>query len=251
LNHTKLKRLPVAVCLAAILVLGGCHKKVAAPPPPPPPPPPAPAPAPAPTATLGASPQAIDLGQSATLTWTTTNATATSIDGIGPVAASGSQAVSPTRSSTYTLTAKGPGGSVQATTRITVNPPPPKPEPLPPSLTEEQLFEQNVQDVYFDYDKSNLRTQDSSIVDRDTAFLLQHPEMKLVIGGHCDERGSAEYNIALGQNRALALQHALVTGGVPASRIRVVSYGKERPFCTESTEQCWQQNRRDHLQLDQ
>ena len=74
--------------------------------------------------------------------------------------------------------------------------------------------------------------------------------MKLVIGGHCDERGSAEYNVALGQNRGESLQKALVSDGVAASRIRVVSYGKEKPFCTESTEQCWQQNRRDHLTLD-
>jgi len=74
--------------------------------------------------------------------------------------------------------------------------------------------------------------------------------MKFVVEGHCDERGSAEYNIALGQERAMSLQKALVTGGVPASSIRVISYGKEKPFCTESNEQCWQQNRRDHLRLD-
>jgi len=74
--------------------------------------------------------------------------------------------------------------------------------------------------------------------------------MKIVIGGHCDERGSAEYNIALGQNRAISLQKALLDQGLPASRIRVVSYGKEKPFCSESTEECYQQNRRDHLTLD-
>jgi peptidoglycan-associated lipoprotein len=74
--------------------------------------------------------------------------------------------------------------------------------------------------------------------------------MKAVIGGHCDERGSAEYNIALGQERAASLQKALEDKGVPASQLRVVSYGKEKPFCTESNEQCWQQNRRDHLVLD-
>ena len=247
-NHFKLKEFPVAVCLAAIIVLGGCHKKAAAPPPAPPPPPPTPAPTP--IASIRATPSVIDPGQSATLAWTTTNATTASIDGIGTVAPSGSQSVSPTVSTTFTLIAKGPGGSAEATARIAVNPPPPQTAQLPPSMTEEQLFEQNMHDVYFDYDKFNLRTQDSSVVEQDAAFLVKHPDMKIVIGGHCDERGSAEYNIALGENRAESLQNALVTNGIPASRIRVISYGKEMPFCTESNEQCWQQNRRDHLKLD-
>jgi peptidoglycan-associated lipoprotein len=246
-NHFKLTKLPAAVCLAAIVILGGCHKKAVAPPPPPPPPPPAPAP----TANIAVSPSAIDFGQSATLRWTTTNATSASIAGIGAVATSGSQSVYPAASITYTLTAKGAGGSVEANARITVNPPPPpKPAPLPPSLTEEQLFEQNVQDVYFDYDKADLRPQDSTVAQQDAAFLVKHPDMKLVIEGHCDERGSAEYNIALGQRRAESLQKALVSNGVPAANIRLISYGKEKPFCTESNEQCWQQNRRDHLKLD-
>jgi peptidoglycan-associated lipoprotein len=120
----------------------------------------------------------------------------------------------------------------------------------PPSLSEEQLFKQNVHDTYFDYDKADLRPQDDAVVEQDAAFLVKHPDMKLVVEGHCDERGSAEYNIALGQRRAESLQKALVADGVSASSIRVVSYGKERPFCTESNEQCWQQNRRDHLVLD-
>jgi len=246
MNHFKLKKLPVALCLA-IVVLAGCHKKVVAPPPPPPPtPPPA-----APTASINVSPPAINPGQSATLSWNTTNAASASIEGIGPVAVNGSQSVSPATSATYTLTAKGAGGTVDATTRITVNPPPqPPPQPAAPSITEEQLFAQNIQDVYFDYDSSSLRSQDSSAVAQDAAFLAGHPSMKAVIGGHCDERGSAEYNIALGQERAASLQKALEDKGVPASQLRVVSYGKEKPFCTESNEQCWQQNRRDHLVLD-
>ena len=247
MNYFRLKKLPVAVCLVTILVLAGCHKKAVAPPPPAAPPPP---PAPTPTASIMASPSTIDQGRSATLTWTTTNATSTSIDGLGTVPVNGSQSVSPSMSTTYTLTAKGPGGSVEANTRVTVNPPPPRPTPPPPAMTEEQLFEQNMHDVYFDYDKADLRTADLSVVDQDAVFLLKYPDMKIVIGGHCDERGSAEYNIALGQNRALSLQKALEDKGVPASRLKVVSYGKEKPFCTESNEQCWQQNRRDHLVLD-
>ena len=246
-NRPKLKRLPLAVCLAAIIVLAGCHKKAPAPPPPPPPPP---APMPTPTASISINPTAIDAGQSATLVWSATNATGASITGVGTVAASGSQAVSPSRSTSYTLTATGPGGTAQASTRLTVNPPPPPPVQPPPPITMEQLFEQNMHDVYFDYDKYDLRSQDVAVASEDAAFLLKYPNMKIVIGGYCDERGSAEYNLALGQNRAGSLQKALVADGVPAGSIRVISYGKEKPFCTESTEACWQENRRDHLQLD-
>jgi peptidoglycan-associated lipoprotein len=72
-----------------------------------------------------------------------------------------------------------------------------------------------------------------------------------VIGGYCDERGSNEYNLALGQNRAEAAKNALVNAGVPSSNIRVISYGKEKPFCTQSTEECWQQNRRAGFSIDQ
>ena len=117
-------------------------------------------------------------------------------------------------------------------------------------MTEEQMFEQNVHDVYFSYDKYTLRPQDSTVVEEDAAFLQKYPDMKLVIEGHCDERGSEEYNIALGQNRAESLQKALVSDGIAANRIRTISLGKEKPFCTESNEQCWQENRRDHLKLD-
>jgi peptidoglycan-associated lipoprotein len=85
---------------------------------------------------------------------------------------------------------------------------------------------------------------------KDAAYLNSHSNIKIVIGGYCDERGSDEYNLALGQNRADAAKNALVTAGVSASRIRVVSYGKEKPFCSESTEDCWQQNRRAGFSMD-
>src|SRR5712692_3629061 len=127
--------------LSSILFLGACHKKTAPPPPPPPPPPVA-----APTATLTASPDTIDKGQSSTLTWQTTNATDVGIDGIGAVQPSGTQQVSPADTATYTLTAKGPGGTQTATAKVTVNAPapPPPPPPTQTSLTEEQMFAQNV-----------------------------------------------------------------------------------------------------------
>jgi peptidoglycan-associated lipoprotein len=79
---------------------------------------------------------------------------------------------------------------------------------------------------------------------------LGHPDAKILIGGYCDERGSNEYNLALGQNRGDSAKKNLVEAGVAASRIRVISYGKEKPFCTASTEACWQQNRRAGFTLD-
>lgn len=246
MNELRLSKGAVVFCLAAVVTLGGCHKKVAVAPPPPPPAP-APAPAPAPSAKITVSPSVVDPGQTATLSWTTTDATGASISGIGTVATSGSQTVTPSRSEDYTLTAKGAGGSVEETARVTVNPP--KPAPVA-SLTDQQLFDKNMQDTYFDYDKYDLGSNDAPVAQADASFLVQHPDMKILVAGHCDERGSEEYNIALGQNRAEALEKALENGGVAASRIRVISYGKEKPFCTDSDEACWHQNRRDHLTLD-
>ena len=226
--------------LGTIMLLGACHKKVA---PPPPTPPPAPS---APTATLSASPNTIDKGQSTTLTWQTTNATDVSIDGIGAVDASGSRQVTPADSTTYHLIAKGTGGTQDATARVTVNAPPPPPAPAP-SATEEELFSQNVKDIYFDYDKYDVRAADQASLQGDAGFLQQHPNIHVTIEGHCDERGSTEYNLALGTNRADAVKNALIQAGVAGDRIKTISYGKEKPFCTESNESCWQQNRRGHF----
>jgi peptidoglycan-associated lipoprotein len=84
-------------------------------------------------------------------------------------------------------------------------------------------------------------------VQGDAQFLAQHANINIVIEGHCDERGSTEYNLALGDQRASAVKSALTAAGVSAGRIKTISYGKEKPFCSESTEACWQQNRRGHL----
>ena len=227
--------------LGAILFLSACHKKQ---PPPPPPPPPPPA---APTASLTASPETIDSGQSSTLSWQTTNATDVSIQGIGAVQPNGSQQVTPTASTTYTLTAKGEGGTQSATARVTVNAPPPPPQQTQTSLTDEQMFAQNVKDIYFDYDKSDVRADQQSSIQADAAFLQQHANITFTVEGHCDERGSTEYNLALGDSRASAVKNALVGAGIGADRIKTVSFGKEKPFCTESNESCWQQNRRGHF----
>ena len=241
MTQLKLKWVALVFALGAILFLGACHKKKTPPPPPPPPP------AAEPTASLTASPDTINPGQSSTLTWQTSLATDVSIDGIGAVQPSGSQQVSPPQTTTYTLTAKGAGGSQTATAKVTVNTAAPPPPPTESNLTEEQMFSQNVKDIAFDYDNADIRGDQQAVIQADVAFLQQHSGINFTIEGHCDERGSTEYNLALGDNRASAVKNALVTGGVAAGRIKTISYGKEKPFCTESNEACWAQNRRGHF----
>jgi peptidoglycan-associated lipoprotein len=192
----------------------------------------------------------IDRGQSTILNWKTTGAATASISGIGSVPSSGTQNVSPHDSTTYTLTATGPGGNAEASAEVTVNREAP-PTPTQPSLTESELFAQQVKDIYFDYDRYDLKPEDSSTIEQDASFLTKYPDIKIVIGGHCDDRGSEEYNIALGQNRAEAVKKALVADGIPATRIKVISYGKEKPFCTTDDDACWHENRRAHFKMDQ
>jgi peptidoglycan-associated lipoprotein len=209
----------LTLALGTLLLLGACAKKPAPAPPQAPPPPP-----PAPTASIAVNPSSIQAGQSASLTWQTSNATDVSIDGIGAVQGNGSQNVSPTDSTTYHLTAKGAGGTQEATARLTVTPAPaPPPPPAAPSVTDEDLFSQNVKDIYFDYDKADVRGDQQSSIQADVAFLSQHPNINFTIEGHCDERGSTEYNLALGDQRASAVKSALTAAGVNASRIKTIS----------------------------
>ena len=241
MKHINLKWFYLILALSALLTLGACGKKATPPPPPPPPPPPAP------TASISVNPNSIEAGQSASLTWQTSNATDVSVDGIGAVQPNGSQSVSPSESTTYHLTAKGSGGTQEATARLTVTPAAAPPPPPTSNVTDENLFSQNVKDVYFDYDKSDVRGDQQSSVQADAQFFSQHTNMNFTVEGHCDERGSTEYNVALGDQRASSVKNALTSAGVSASRIKTISYGKEKPFCTESNEACWQQNRRGHL----
>ncbi len=225
-----------------VMFIGACKKK-AAPPPPPPPPPPAPT---APTVTLQANPSTIERGESTNLSWSSTNATDLDLSGVGSVAPEGSTRVSPSESTTYTITAKGPGGTADASARVTVTVPPPPPPP-PPAPTIEELFARYVKDSFFDFDKSDLRPDAREALTADAEFLRAHPEVKILVQGHCDERGSSEYNLGLGQRRADASKDFLVSLGVAADRISTVTLGKESPFCTEHNEDCWQQNRRGHF----
>ena len=196
---------------------------------------------------MSVDPNTIQAGQSATLSWQTTNATDVSIDGIGAVQPNGTQQVTPTDSITYHLTAKGSGGSQEATARITVTQAAAPPPPPTPSVTDEDLFSQSVKDIYFEYDKSDIRGDQQASIQADAQFLSQHSNVNFIIEGHCDERGSTEYNLALGDQRASSVKSALTAAGISASRIKTISYGKEKPFCSESNEACWQQNRRGHF----
>lgn len=242
----RIQWIQVVLALAVVLAAAGCAKKKPTPPTPVPPPP-----APAPTAMLTANPNTISAGQAATLTWTTDFASAITIDGIGKVDPSGSMKVTPTESTTYRLVAKNDTGSKEATARVTVTPASSSAPPPTSSSTgndsDARLFSQNMKDVFFEYDSYDITSPNLSVIQSNARFLQQHAGMSFVIEGHCDERGSIEYNLALGENRAQSAKQALVQAGIPASRIRTISYGKEKPFCTESTEACWQQNRRAHF----
>src|SRR5580704_11031194 len=246
--------------LTLAVIASDCGKKV--PPPPPPPPPHEAATAPSVSrATINsftAEPSTIERGQSSTLSWSISNATDMSIDnGVGAVQSQGQRQVFPTSSTTYTLTANGPGGSDTRTVTVSVNtaPAPPPPANNGPRLSSAEMLQQQSQDAFFDYDKSDIRADASEALTRDAGLLkqifAQDPNFTVVVEGHCDERGSAEYNLALGDRRASAAKNFLVQLGVAGDRVKTISYGKERPQCTEATEDCWQKNRRAHLSAGQ
>jgi len=135
--------------------------------------------------------------------------------------------------------------------------PPPPAAPAPAALTEEEIFarktleelnkERPLGDVFFDLDASSVRDDARAALQKNAEWLKRWASTRIAVEGHCDERGSGEYNLALGDRRGNAVKDYLVSLGVAADRIAVVSKGKEAPFCTESNEACWQQNRRGHF----
>ncbi len=145
-----------------------------------------------------------------------------------------------------------------------VTPPPAEEVPPAPEMTKEDVTQpklpqdveelnqylrdqQLVADVYFDFDKSDLRPEAQEQLAKNADWLKANSDYKATIEGHCDERGTNEYNLALGERRANAAKDYLVSLGVAADRLETISYGEERPVCKESTESCWQRNRRAHF----
>lgn len=132
----------------------------------------------------------------------------------------------------------------------------PPPAPPPSSAVQGQVestvvpgsvqdFRVNVGDtVHFEYDKYAITSEDRDILQRQASWLQKYAQVRVSIEGHCDERGTREYNLALGARRANAVKEYLVSLGVSSARMDTISYGKERPICTESNESCWSQNRR-------
>jgi peptidoglycan-associated lipoprotein len=251
-----------AFLLTVMAFVSVACKKTPAPPPPPPSSAgtgitPVEPPLPAPTVALHADTSTITRGGNVTLTWESRNAATLDIQpGIGSVTpiGAGSRQVTPASSVTYEITAIGPGGRNGDTVRITVNDPPPAVapsrggEPVKPpaalNLTGQQLFDRDMQPINFDYDKSDIREDQKGKLQTATAYMKANPNVRITIEGNTDERGSEEYNLALGDRRANAVKQYLAAQGIAENRLSSVSYGEERPACSTQTEDCFAQNRR-------
>jgi peptidoglycan-associated lipoprotein len=201
---------------------------------------------------FGVRPDSIEQAQFATLSWEVKDATAVEIDqDIGPVGLLGQRRVSPAESTTYTLHARGPGGDAVAVARLAVGIPTSPPTATTPKPTFRERMQNETRDAYFDFDRSDLRLDAREILTKDsealTSIFGEFPTATVVVEGHCDERGSAEYNLALGDRRATEAKRFLTQLGVPDGQLLGITYGKERPQCIESNEECWQLNRRVHF----
>ena len=135
----------------------------------------------------------------------------------------------------------GGGGGTTATPTPATAVPTARPSPS------EFAANENLRDIYFDFDKYDIRPPDAKTLDANATWLKSNPNHLVLIEGHCDERGTNEYNLALGERRAKSTMNYLVSQGVQASRITIISYGEERPVCTQKTEECWAKNRRAHF----
>ncbi len=249
------------ICIAASLAVFGaaCKKKTpiatAATPPPAPPPPPDNSGNLKPSVLeFSVEPSTVERGQSAVLKWSVSNANAIQIDnGIGQVQSTGNRRVIPSESTTYHLTAAGPNGTVSATATVNVTAPaaPANTAPARNNMTFESAVNTLLSDAYFDYDSNSIRSDARDALTKDADALkkifVDFPNTSVIVEGHCDERGSAEYNLGLGDQRASSARQFLVDLGVPGDRLKTVSYGKERPQCSEASEACYQRNRRAHF----
>jgi peptidoglycan-associated lipoprotein len=242
-----------ATILLALFILGsGCRKKTPAPAPQSKasiePTTPGAAAAASPVITLSISPAAIEKGQASTLSWNSTDATGVTIDnGVGTVEPSGSREIRPAASTTYMARATGPGGTSVAEARVTVTAPSAVTPPPLSSISDSEFFSANIKDAFFDYDQYSIREDARVNLQAAARALKQRPSIRITIEGHCDERGSEKYNLALGDRRAGSAKDFLVSQGIDSGRIDTISYGEEQNFCEEHNEECWQLNRRAHI----
>ena len=157
-------------------------------------------------------------------------------------------AVAPAPTAPQAAPAPAPAPAAPAPDTAAPAPAAPAPAPAPPMVKPSEFSSNpNLKTVYFDFDKYDIRPDDAKTLDGDAAWLKANANNLVLIEGHCDERGTNEYNLALGERRAKAAMNYLVAQGVQASRITIISYGKERPVCAEKNEACWAKNRRDQF----
>ena len=141
----------------------------------------------------------------------------------------------------------GPTSSSGTTSGGTTTTPAPTATPTNRPAPSEFAAVADLKDIHFDFDKYDIRPGDAKTLDTNAGWLKSNPNHLVLIEGHCDERGTNEYNLALGERRAKSTMNYLVSQGVQASRITIISYGEERPLCTEHNEECWAKNRRAHF----
>jgi peptidoglycan-associated lipoprotein len=163
-----------------------------------------------------------------------------------PTGAATSTAAAPP-SGTATAQPTTPGGGSGATTGGGTATPAPAPTAPARPVPKDFAAVADLVDVFFDFDKYDIRPADAKTLDANAGWLKSNPNHLVLIEGHCDERGTNEYNLALGERRAKSTMNYLVSQGVQANRITIISYGEERPQCTEHTEACWAKNRRAHF----
>ncbi|MBI1734065.1 MAG: peptidoglycan-associated lipoprotein Pal [Candidatus Rokubacteria bacterium] len=171
----------------------------------------------------------------------TTAAVAPAPTGTG--ATTGPTTMQPSQPTTTTPPAAMQPSTPPTTAAPTTTTPAPGPRPSP----REFVSTPNLRDVFFDFDKYDIRPEDAKTLDSNAQWLKSNPNQLVLIEGHCDERGTNEYNLALGERRAKAAMNYLVSQGVQASRITIISYGEERPTCSDKNESCWAKNRRAHF----
>ena len=202
----------------------------------------------APTASIQVSPPSVEEGGCANLSWTTNRyADSRTIEpGVGAVDPSGSRQVCPSATTEYRITARGKAGEAVASATLAVTPkapppsPPPPPPAQPPSIEEPAPFG----NIYFDYDKADIRQDAKATLLVVADYLKKNPQVRMQIEGHCDERGTPEYNMALGDRRANAAKKYLGNLGIDAGRLTTISFGEEKPADPGHDETAWAKNRR-------